>query len=77
MKSDIIARQYTLQNRTSHGKNSTISPHVPCMRKVPVNFTAWKRSVQEEPDLDVLFGFTDGVAKEMRKNHEMVILDPD
>lgn len=46
-------------------------------RQDTIDLTAGERSVQEEPDLDVLLAVADLLAQHLRQQHEVVVMHPD
>lgn len=59
-----VAMQDTQQKLIANGENA-------------VDLTAGERSMQEEPNFDVLFAITNLFSQHLRKQHEVVVVDPD
>lgn len=64
MESDEIAVEDARQEGFANGKDT-------------VNFGRRERRVQEEANLDVLLGVADFLAKHLRQQHQMVVVNPD
>jgi phenylpyruvate tautomerase PptA (4-oxalocrotonate tautomerase family) len=64
VETDEIAMENSQKQFIAHGQN-------------PIDFTARERSMQEEANFDILFAVTDLLAKHLRKQHQVVVVNPD